>query len=239
MGAHIRFDDDGSEQNVKTPIHPFNTTPTKRPSNPKPNASSSRVLKAEVQIKKSSKNKRHLSRRANGAHKAKSTKNQARTIQRLLNNKGNELAPCARKEKEEELKQLRRVCDEHDRRELERKMVERYRMIRFFERRKLERILGKIVKNGSRAEDAEQKKQVLRDLRYVTEYPKDKKYIALFPSEGHTEESLQRVEEMRKEIEGGLMKQNAGEIDTLSTGPKSEQQVSAERDDFFVNDESD
>lgn len=239
MGAHIRFKDDEAEQSIISSTSSLNPTPTQPQSIPRSSASHNRTLRPTVQVKKSSKNKRHSARRANGAHKAKSIRNQVRTIQRLLNNKGNELAPRARKEKEEELEQLLRVCEEHDRRELEKRIAERYRMIRFFERRKLERVLGKIVEKGDKPEDADQKKQVLRDLRYVSEYPKGKKYIALFPSEGHTEESFKRVEEMRKEIEGRLVEQNAGEMTTLPTDPNHEGQVPAERDEFFVDDASD
>lgn len=239
MGAHIRFDDDEIAQTATTPAQASNQNLTQLPSGSKSNVPSYKVEKVTNRIQKPSRNKGRVPHRANGVQTGKSVRNQVRAIQRLLKNKANELTPRVRKEKEEEMQQLLRIRDERDRRKLEKEMAEQYRMIKFFERRKLERILEKIIKNGDKPGDAERKKQVLCDLRYVQEYPKDKKYIALFPSEGHTEESLRKVEEMRNEIKQRSMDENAGERSSHPKDSKVEGQVLAVQDDFFVDDGGD
>lgn len=132
----------------------------------------------------------------------KSIRSQIRSIQRLLANRGPTMASAARKKKEADLAELVRMREEYDRREKERKLAKEYHMVKFFERRKLDRRLEKIMKNGDKPEDAAAKQQIKRDLFYLKHYPKGKKYISLFPSHGHTEESRKRVEDMRLEIEG-------------------------------------
>lgn len=202
MGAHTRFTDDDAAEKAENVVVDMPKQSLAEKKNKRRGPALKNVSHGRVNKKRSSGNK-------------KSIRGRIRSLQRLLNNKGKEMSVSGKKAKETELVELLRIRDEHDRRELERKIAEKYRMVRFFERRKLERILENL---GD--EDKERKKQVERDLRYVKEYPKGRKYVALFPKGGHTEESRQKLEEMRVEIEEGT---------------KEEKNVVVEEeDDFFL-----
>lgn len=218
MGIHKRFDEDGKEVSVEKCVSSDARKPT---------GVSSRVISKPGR----GDHKLHGGKKS----KTKSIRGQIRSIERLLKNKGSQLTPGAHKAKEEELKELIRLRNEHDRRETEREMATKYRMVKFFERRKLQRTLDKIIEHGDKPDDAEKKKRILTDLRYVTEYPKDKKYIALFPSGGHTDESRSRVEEMRKEIESKA--DGKGSKDPSGADVPADGIEFTREDDFFLNDD--
>lgn len=231
MGVHTRFSDDDEPQAPGPPTSA--PPPLSHPTQPVPSSNTPKRLPASNSIRKQSGAnklpKRETTARHNSRPKSKSVKSQIRTINRLLENKGNTLTPSARKAKLNQLQELTRLRDEHDRRENERKMADKYRMLKFFERRKLQRVLDKIIQRGDRKEDEQRKKQVIRDLVYVTEYPKDQRYVALFPSGGHTEQSRRRVEDMRKQIEA---RRNGAAVPEEAAAEGDQQAV----DDFFVDD---
>lgn len=220
MGVHKRFNDTGEEAEVSKAKQPVL------------NVSGARNKSAST-IKKSLKREGIQPKRSK-----QSLKTSMRAIQRLLNNKGSDLNETVRKRKEAELEELKRLKEEHDRREVEKRMAQKYKMVKFFERRGLQRRLDKIVRKGDKVADAEEKKQIMCDLRYICEYPKDKKYISLFPSGGHTKESKRRVEEMRAEIERNANKSAADETlegDAVKLGEPDRKN----EDDFFLNDDTD
>lgn len=218
MGAHTRFDD-GDEDGAPA-------TGSQANANRKAHGKDHGISKPS---------KASESQQRGRQRKTKSVRSQIRSIERLLRNKGSQFTPASKRAKEEQLKELARIRDEHDRREAERKTAGQYRMIKFFERRKLQRKLDKIVEHGDKPEDAEKKKEILRDMRYINEYPKDKKYISLFPSGGHTDESRKRVEAMRLEIEGKASPQKSGDP---SASNADEVDKALQGDSFFLNDES-
>lgn len=222
MGMHKRFDDDEEGTVTEKPVAAKANSWTPRPG---------RGI--------SKPGNRGTKQHTGKPPKTKSVRSQLRSLERLLKNKGAEFTPGARKAKEEQLKELIRLRDEHDRRESEKKTAAKYRMLKFFERRKLQRILDKIIEHGDKPEEAEKKKQVLRDLRYVNEYPKDKKYIALFPTGGHTDESGRRVEEMRKEIEGKADRRGSEDPSGADEVKPVGNAAMNDGDDFFLNEESD
>lgn len=180
-----------------------------------------------------SKQKDHKFGSGRSKNKSKSVKSQIRSLERLLKNKGSQLTPAAKKAKQNQIAELKRLQQEHSRRDHERSTVKQYRMLKFFEKRKLTRKLENIVAKGDKAEDAGEKAQILRDLRYINGYPKDKKYISLFPTGGHTEESKARVEEMRDEIEKLVSVPKDPEPPKTSTSPGVDPE--AGNDDFFLD----
>lgn len=176
----------------------------------------------------------------------KTTASQVRSLQRLLRNKGDKMPKGARKAKEDELAALLRLAKEQTRRTHERDIAKRYHMVRFFERRKLERILNRMAaaKNGG---DADARQGVERDLRYVVAFPKGRKYVALFPHGGHSAESRARVDAIRLEIDtaatGTAATATVAQIpaqgrdkEAQQDGAQEEEQVAEQRDDFFLAD---
>lgn len=97
------------------------------------------------------------------------------------------------------------------------KFAEKYRGIRFFERRKLERSLTKITKqidtftanNKSDANYEEQLKElnlkkdaIVKDINYVKYYPKTYKYYSLFPTnDKDNPETKKKIKKMRSKID--------------------------------------
>jgi hypothetical protein len=92
--------------------------------------------------------------------------------------------------------------------------AEKYKKIRFFERRKLERMLTKInkeiVKSQQNSEVNEdqikelvsKKEKIIKDINYVKFYPKTYKYYSLFPNnDKDNPKTLEKIQKMRKKIE--------------------------------------
>lgn len=157
------------------------------------------------------------------------TSKQIRNLQRQLERFGDTMPPGVKRRKEEELDGLRALSAERTRRQAEARNVQKYRMVKFFDRRKIERKLN--------STDPEVRKQAQRDMRYVREYPRDQKYVALFPKNGHTEKSLAQVERMRALIEGGAdvgADARAGGATDENDEMNEVDESHAEADDFFL-----
>ncbi|PXF47033.1 rRNA-processing protein EFG1 [Gracilariopsis chorda] len=222
MAAHIRFDVDEEAESKEVPSGPVSTAvPTKAmAAKPQSEVAVTNGIHKKAQTKLSSQSKRK-SRLQLPAY-------QVRSLERYLNKMGHQLPPAALKQKKQELEEWKRVAAERKRRTREQKFESRYKQVKFFEARKVRRLLESIAKKGNRSEDEQAKLQAEKDLRYIESYPKDKKYIALFPSRGHTEESRRKVEQMRAFIEGS---NDAVEKDTSPRSPS----VLQDEDDFFLN----
>lgn len=118
-------------------------------------------------------------------------KKQLRDTQRLLSRAN--LPADVRRDKERMLSALQVQMDERQKQEQTRKMVSAYRMVRFFEEKKAVRHLKQALKG----EEEAAKEKAIMDLNYVLHFPKDRKYISLFPSAETTDE---RVLEERRAI---------------------------------------
>jgi rRNA-processing protein Efg1 len=134
-----------------------------------------------------------------------SVRSKIRGLQRTLKHQGGSMTAAAKAAKEEEITSLTALCEDRKRRERERELAKKYHMVKFFERRKLQRRIEKVgelaKKPGADEEDlAKRRKGLEEDLQYVLNFPKDRPYVALFPSDGHTEESLAEVENIRNLI---------------------------------------
>eukprot|EP01135_Chromosphaera_perkinsii_P007540 Nk52_evm24s913 gene=Nk52_evmTU24s913 len=117
--------------------------------------------------------------------KGKSTKQKIRDIERLLRKP--DLLATVRQEKERILELLKGKIEHKVVAEKEKKYASKYRMVRFFERRKLLRkILAlekKTAKEGEKVEYVKELEVVQGDMNYVKYFPKDRKYVSLFPKE--------------------------------------------------------
>ena len=89
------------------------------------------------------------------------------------------------------------------------KFEERYKKVRFVERRKVERKMKSVKRRLQECNDDEERKQLLKeqeeiekDLNYVKYYPKTYKYYSLFPNKDKDKkEMVEKREMMRKKIE--------------------------------------
>ena len=173
-----------------------------------------------------------------------SLRNRIRGIERTIQHLGSDLSAKGRARLENEKASLESLRRERRRREREREMTQRYRMVRFFERRKIERRLEREERRLQEGQGSQQTvRRLRRDLRYVREFPKGRKYVALFPKGGHTEESRKMVERIRIEIEKREAEvpsgagQHAGkraERGSDAEGSEGESEDGRDFDDFLV-----
>ncbi|KAM0793096.1 hypothetical protein ACM66B_000577 [Microbotryomycetes sp. NB124-2] len=110
-------------------------------------------------------------------------KSQLRQTKRLLAR--DDLTPDVRTTSERRLALLEQELDKAQHSQLERKMVLKYKGVRFFERQKLLRKIKQTKKALDNSPNDDSLKQTLFntrvDLAYVLRFPKLEKYIALFP----------------------------------------------------------
>eukprot|EP00161_Ancyromonas_sigmoides_P006454 TRINITY_DN17453_c0_g1_i1.p2 TRINITY_DN17453_c0_g1~~TRINITY_DN17453_c0_g1_i1.p2 ORF type:complete len:246 (-),score=37.85 TRINITY_DN17453_c0_g1_i1:59-796(-) len=106
----------------------------------------------------------------------RSFKAAVRGLERLL--KKDDLPDHVRAEKEKQLESFRGKVQVHADAERDRAWKVKYRMVQFFERRKLMRSLKRAEKAGDAAAIA----TVRADLDYIQHFPTDRPYIALFPT---------------------------------------------------------
>ncbi len=161
-------------------------------------------------------------RKRNGGVGTISASKRARDLERQLKKFGENMPAGARKSKETELASMRALSGERTRRKQELENAKKYHMVKFFDKKKIERRL--------KSDDENVRLQAARDYRYVTEYPRGEKYLALYPKGGHTEESKQKVEEMRRIIESGA----ADAVESDNEVRAEEEEAESNQDDFFL-----
>lgn len=113
-----------------------------------------------------------------------------RDIERLL--KRESIPADIRVDKERELKALNVTLDDAAHDQKIKKIAKKYHMVRFFERKKAIRKLKQAVKQYDSAVETEVKKDIKKarkvvkhcqvDVAYVVLFPKDEKYISLYPN---------------------------------------------------------
>jgi rRNA-processing protein Efg1 len=182
-----------------------------------------------------------------------SVRGKIRGLQRLLAHRGDSMTATARAAKEAEITSLLALADDRTRRERERELAKKYHMVKFFERRKIERRLQVIAAKAAKpgADDGElsvQRKILEDDLFYVRNFPKDIPYVSLYPSSGHSDASRAAVVAVRSRIAEGPAVADAvpsspsrDEIDRDGThsAPEPDAPPPAARDDFFLDDSDD
>jgi hypothetical protein len=84
------------------------------------------------------------------------------------------------------------------------KFEEKYKKVRFFERRKLERKKERLQKEILKEDTVEKRREldaVLNDIKYVKFYPLSYKYYSLFPkNDADNKEMIEKRDKMRKKI---------------------------------------
>eukprot|EP01039_Chlorochromonas_danica_P003123 gene3123-3420_t len=115
-----------------------------------------------------------------------SNQKKIRDLERLLKSKGDALDEEAKESILKRIEALRETKEVKQLQEVRRKHEQRYHMVKFFERKKVTRMISTLDKKVSQAEGKEQEKlqsqrqRLLEDLAYIMYYPVKMKYVALF-----------------------------------------------------------
>ncbi|KAK3751993.1 hypothetical protein QZH41_010959 [Actinostola sp. cb2023] len=92
------------------------------------------------------------------------------------------------------LSMLKDNLKESAREQKERKILKKYKMVKFFEKRKITRMYKSCVNDLTQCTDQQQRKELENRLKllkqqwnYITYFPKDDKYISLFFLQHHVQ----------------------------------------------------
>ena len=154
-----------------------------------------------------------------------------------------DLAAALRAAQERKLATLEEELVQRKRSALERKYAVRYHRIRFFERVKLDRSLGKLQRQQEKkgappltAEQEAEMQQLKQDLEYVMNFPKGEKYISLL-KEAETPEAQAHLDAERIRLRALVKKQlaeealvaDADEGRSLATGKAAAPKMASKR----------
>ncbi|KAM0682415.1 rRNA-processing protein efg1 [Mitosporidium daphniae] len=156
---------------------------------------------------------------SNNRKKTKSTSStakQIRDVQRSL--KLESLSASVRVELERKLKTLQQLSMESKARsghtDVQKIHMEKYRMVRFFEKKKALKRLKSLIKSNAPSEEVDKAKL---DLNYTVHFPKDTKYISLYPNNNSEspivlEKKAKIMGSIKSDIASGLLCDIASEL---------------------------
>ncbi|XP_072952468.1 uncharacterized protein [Typha angustifolia] len=169
--------------------------------------------------------------------KPKSISNQIRSTERFLRK---DLPHEVREAQEKKLEELKRQQEIQSRLAVEREIQLRDRKIKFFERRKIERMLRRLEKQQRSSSNhvlegrlSDQLSKLREDLEYVRFYPKTVKYISLFAG-GDTPDIVDKRNRLRKQIKDNLIAAAASGKDLEETA-SDDDALDMSDDDFFMS----
>eukprot|EP00731_Ephydatia_muelleri_P031210 Em0022g724a len=129
-------------------------------------------------------------------------KKRIRSINRLLAKE--DLPESVRITKEAALKSLHGLLNDRQKSEQQKKIIKKYKMVKFFDKRKVSRRLKSTLLAISQSADDTEKLELLNEakrlkdeLNYVVHYPSTEKYISLYPT---TETSSAKAQKRREEL---------------------------------------
>ncbi|KAG0477299.1 hypothetical protein HPP92_013691 [Vanilla planifolia] len=164
-----------------------------------------------------------------------SLKNQIRSTERFLRK---DLTSEVRASQEQKLSELKKLQETQVRLAIERKMQLRDKKIKFFERRKIERMIRRLEKQQRVSSDNVVEEKTLKqlaklreDLEYVRFFPKLEKYVPLFAG-GDDPKCIDRRNRLRKLVKENLIFAAASGKDLEETASDDDVLDSSE-DDFF------
>lgn len=170
--------------------------------------------------------------------KTVSLKNQIRSTERMLRKT---LPPEVRKVQEKKMEDLKNQQELQMQLALQRKIFLRDRKIKFFERRKIERMIRRLERQhrttsgpNSEAAHSEQLAKLKEDLEYVRFYPKNERYVSLFMG-GNKEDLVDKRNKLRKQIKDNMVSAAASGKDLEETGSDDDELLEMSEDDFFAS----
>eukprot|EP00729_Bicosta_minor_P003730 gene3730-1502_t len=169
--------------------------------------------------------------------KKRSNNTKIRDLQRLLR-KNDKLPATIRLEKERLLASLLLTKGDNVKAEKEKALATKYHKVKFFERVKVDRKLQQTKKKLKAATDKKEKKSLAAavaqcedDLRYIKEFPKDKKYISILKTDDEMDpDSVTRRAAIKTQVLGG----GAKAADAGAAAKVEEPKSAGMEDDFFV-----
>ncbi|WVZ60878.1 hypothetical protein U9M48_010839 [Paspalum notatum var. saurae] len=166
------------------------------------------------------------------AAKPASLKNQIRSTERFLRK---DLPDDIRVAQEKKLEELKRQQELQNQLAVQRTVQLRDRKIKFFERRKIERMIRRLEKQQrSNGDDFSNELSKLReDLEYVKFFPKNEKYVSLFAG-GNNPDTVEGRNKWRKQIKDNLMAAAANGKDLEETA-SDDDALDVSDDDFFMS----
>uniref|UniRef100_M8C0A8 rRNA-processing protein EFG1 n=1 Tax=Aegilops tauschii TaxID=37682 RepID=M8C0A8_AEGTA len=171
-------------------------------------------------------------RKRGAVFKTATLKNQIRSTERLLRK---DLPHDMRVAQEKKLEELKRQQEKQTQEAMQRTIQLRDRKIKFFERRKIERMIRRLDKQQRlNADEASNKLATLReDLEYVRFFPKKEKYFPLFTG-GNTPDVVEKRNTWRKQIKENLIAAAANGKDLEETA-SDDDTLDVSEDDFFMS----
>ncbi|XP_062212691.1 rRNA-processing protein EFG1-like [Phragmites australis] len=171
-------------------------------------------------------------RKRTAASKTATLKNQIRSTERFLRK---DLPNDIRVAQEKKLEELKRQQELQNELAVQRTVQLRDRKIKFFERRKIERMIRRLEKQQrSNVDDASNKLSKLReDLEYVRFFPKNEKYVSLFTG-GNNPDIVEKRSKWRKQVKENLMAAAANGKDLEETA-SDDDTLDVSDDDFFMS----
>ncbi|EMS63235.1 hypothetical protein TRIUR3_13608 [Triticum urartu] len=136
---------------------------------------------------------------------------------------------------EKKLEELKKRQENQTQEAMQRTIQLRDRKIKFFERRKIERMIRRLDKQQRlNADEASNKLATLReDLEYVRFFPKEEKYFPLFTG-GNTPDIVEKRNTWRKQIKENLIAAAANGKDLEETA-SDDDTLDVSEDDFFMS----
>ncbi|CAL9038893.1 rRNA-processing protein EFG1-like [Musa acuminata AAA Group] len=169
--------------------------------------------------------------------KSVSVKNQIRSTERLLRK---DLPNEVRRAQEQKLNELKKQQELQTRLALEHKICLRDRKIKFFERRKIERMIRRLEKQQRASSDHVSDERILdqlsklkEDLNYVRFFPKTEKYVSLFAG-GDNPDTVDKRNKLRDQIKANLIAAAANGKDLEETA-SDDDALDVSEDDFFLS----
>ncbi|KAK3145794.1 hypothetical protein QOZ80_3BG0257630 [Eleusine coracana subsp. coracana] len=171
-------------------------------------------------------------RKRAAAVKSVSIKNLIRSTERFLRK---DLPNDVRAAQEKKLEELKRQQELQNQLAVQRTVQLRDRKIKFFERRKVERMIRRLEKQQrSSPDDVSNKLSKLReDLEYVRFFPKNEKYVSLFAG-GNNPDIVEKRNKWRKQIKENLVTAAENGKDLEETA-SDDDAMDVSDDDFFMS----
>ncbi|PKU71867.1 hypothetical protein MA16_Dca016320 [Dendrobium catenatum] len=171
-----------------------------------------------------------------------SLKNQIRSTERFLRK---DLPREIRLFQQQKLEDLKKQQETKAQLAVERKILLRDKKIKFFERRKVERMIRRLEKQqrvlsekASEERVSDQLAKFREDLEYIRFFPKTERYVSLFVG-GENPKIIDKRNKLRKQIKDNLVAAAASGKDLEETGSDDDVQDMSEDDFFSVGSSSD